>query len=157
MIKEQFSCSKPVKAYTAGALAPGANVGLVIDTKDYRSLTIALDVTVAADQIDSVSFQESADNITYVAVPEAEALYYPGSFPITADGLIHVGTVAKERYVKLVINAAAITGTVVAAYGLLQDSVIKPQVKESSVVADADMIMPSSTGDAVTTPPKRTA
>ena len=156
MIKEQFSCSKPVKAYTAGALSPGANNGLSIDTLNYRSLTVALDVTVAANQIDSVSWEESVDDSVWTAVPAAEALFYPDGFPIVADGLIHVGTVAKERYVRLVINAVAITGTVAAAYGLLQDSVIKPQVKESSVVADANIIAPGQTADAVTTPPKRT-
>ncbi len=156
MIKEQFSCSKPVKAYTAGALSPGANVGLSIDTRNYRSLTVALDLTVAANQIESISWEDSPDNSVWTAVVEAENLYYPDGFPITADGLIHIGTVAKERYVRFTINAVAITGTVVASYGLLQDSVVKPQVKESSVVADADIIAPDQTADAVTTPPKRT-
>ena len=156
MIKEQFSCSKPVKAYTAGALAPGANAGLSIDTKDYRSLTVALDLTVTGDQIESISWEDSPDNSNWTSVVEAERLYYPDEFPITASDLIHIGTVAKERYVRFTINAVAITGAVVASYGLLQDSVIKPQVKESSVVADANIIAPGQTADAVTTPPKRT-
>lgn len=156
MIKEQFSSSKPVKAYTAGALAPGANTGLSIDTKNYRSLTVALDLTVSADQIESVSWEDSPDDAVWTAVPDGEALYYPDGFPIDATGMIHIGTVAKERYVRMVINAVAITGNVVAAYGLLQDSVVKPQVKESSVVADADIVSPGKTGDAESTPPKRT-
>ena len=159
MIKEQFSCSKPVSAFAAGALSLGANNGVSIDTKDYRSLTIPVSLIITTGEVSAISFEDSPDNSVWTAVPSGENLFYPGSFPLTGAGakLIHVGTVAKERYTRMVITC---TGTVSIAAdimaGLLQDSVIKPQVKESSVVADANIINPGKTADAETTPPKRT-
>jgi len=165
MIKEQFSCSKPVLAIAATETINSntTTYGAWIDTQNYRSLTVPIDADWTTDgQIDSIGFQESAvvGHGDAADIPEAENLYYPGSFPIVADALIHVGCVAKERWVRLkIVTTGFSSGNIVIpkTAGLLQDSVIKPQVKESSVVADADMIMPSSTADAVTTPPKRTA
>lgn len=164
MIKEQFSGSKPVLAIAATSIVTDTTTyGEWIDTQNYRSLTIPLDFDWTTDgQIDSVGFQGSNDvgHADAADLDDAENLYYPGSFPVTADALIHVGCVAKDRYVRLKIVSTEHTAGSIAipkTAGLLQDSVVKPQVKESSVVADADMVMPSSTGDAVTTPPKRTA
>ena len=147
MLKDRFVDSKPVSAVAAGALSLGANNGVSIDTKDYRSLTIPVSLTITTGEVSGISFEESSDNSVWAAVPDAEALYYPGSFPLTGAGakLIHVGSVAKERYVRMVITC---TGTVSIAAdimaGFLQDSIVKPMVKESSVIADADTILPGN-------------
>jgi hypothetical protein len=162
MDKEQFSCSKPVLAFTPGALSLGDNFGLSIDTFNYRSLTMAIAATITTGEVASIKFQESSDNNSVDAwadIPEGENLYYPGSFPLTGAGakLVNVGCVAKERYVRVNIVC---TGTVdialSQALAQLQDSMFKPQVKEASVVADIDVRNPAPTGDAVTTAPKRT-
>ena len=154
---DRFSESKPVEAFTAGtALAAPTVTGLSIDTQNYRSLTLVLDLVISAGSVDSVSFEESDDNSVWVAVPDADALYYPDDFPLTADAVKHVGTVAKKRYVRAVLNCTGPTGSITASLGLLQDSLTKPQVKESSVIADADVNSPDQTADALSTPPKRT-
>ena len=163
MNTERFSESKPVLALTAaqGTLASATTtLGEAIDTKGYRSLTIPLDIDITTGEIASIGFQESSDDgvaDAYAAIDDSEVLYYPDDFPVDADKVVHVGCVAKERYVKLSIVT---TGTVAIAIpkslALLQDALTKPERKESSVIADADVISPDQTADAVTTPPKRT-
>ena len=162
MNTEKFSDSKPVIAYTAGALSLGANNGNGIDTQFYNSLTCILRATITTGEIDSVTWEESDDDGStdaYAAVPAVESLSYPGSFPLTGAGakIIHCGVIGKKRYVRPVITTS---GTVSIALdsmdGLLQCSLTKPMVKESSVLADADVIAPGPTADAATTPPKRT-
>jgi hypothetical protein len=158
MDREQFSNSKPVSAFAAAALSLGANNGVSIDTQNYRSLTIPVSLTITTGEVSGISFEDSPDNSVWTPVPAVENIFYPGSFPLTGAGakLVHVGTVAKERYVRMVITC---TGTVSIAAdimaGLLQDSQYKPQVKESSDVADADIIAPGKLADADTTAPKR--
>lgn len=157
MNQEKFSDSKlviPVAASTA--LATGDVNGSSIDTQFYNSLTIGLVLVVTAGQVNSITFEESDDNSIWTDVPTQENLYYPDDFPITASGNYHVGTIAKKRYVRAVINSdGSITGSVTYSLGFLQDSLTKPMVKESSVIADSDVISPDQTADAVTTPPKR--
>ena len=162
MIKEQFSNSKPVLAIGATSIVTDTTTyGEWIDTQNYHSLTIPLDFDWTTDgNIASVGFQgaNESDYSDAADLADAENLYYPGSFPVTGDALIHVGCVAKDRYVRLkIVTSGFTTGNIAIpkTAGLLQDSIISPQVKESSVVADADMIMPSTTADATTTPPKR--
>ncbi len=155
---DKFSDSKPVEAIAAGTALAATVTGNSIDTKNYRSLTLALDIAISAGSVDSVKFQESSDNgvsDAWADVPDAETLYYPDGFPISADAVVHIGSVAKERYVRPVLTCTGPTGTV-GSLGFLQDSLTKPQVKESSVIADADVNSPDKTADAVATPPKRT-
>lgn len=157
MNTEQFSRSKPVAGIDAGTALATTVTGNSIDTLEYRSLTLALDIAISAGTVDSIKFQESSDNgvsDAWADVDASEDLFYPGSFPVSADGLIHVGSVAKERYVRLVVECSTPTGTI-GALGLLQDSNTTVAVKTSSVIADADVISPGETGDAVTTHPKR--
>lgn len=165
MDKDRFSETKPVVAIAAETTinTNTTTYGAAIDTQFYNSLTIPIDVDWTTDgQIDSIGFQESSDSGVADAwedIPEGENLYYPGDFPITADDLIHVGCVAKEQYVRLkIVTTGFSSGNIVIprTIGLLQDSLTQPMVKESSVIADADVISPGQTGDAVTTPPKRT-
>jgi hypothetical protein len=143
MLVDRFVESKPIKLIDPATALAAAVTGNSIDTKDYRSLTAPLDIVISAGSLDSVKFQESPDDSVWADVPDAETLYYPGSFPVIADALIHIGSVAKERYVRVVLTCTAPTGTV-GAVGFLQDSIIKPMVKESSVIADADMILPGN-------------
>ena len=143
MLKDRFVDSKPVKLIDPATALAASVVGNSIDTKDYRSLTAPLDLVISAGSLDSVKFQESPDNSVWADVPDAETLYYPGSFPVVADALIHVGSVAKERYVRVVLTCTGPTGTV-GSVGFLQDSIVKPMVKESSVIADADIILPGN-------------
>lgn len=164
MDKEQFSCSKPVNAIAATATIDSdtTTYGAWIDTQNYRSLTVPIDAVRTTDgQIDSIGFQGAnlAGQADAADLDDSENLYYPGSFPLALTGLIHVGCVAKDRYVRLKIVTTGFTsGSIVIpkTTGLLQDSLYKPQVKESSVVADADVRNPAQTADAVTTAPKRT-
>lgn len=163
MDKEQFSNSKPVNAIAATATisTDTTTYGAWIDTKDYRSLIIPIDAVRTTDgQIDSIGFQGAnlagqADAADLVA---GENLFYPDDFPIVLTGLVHVGCIAKDRYVRLkIVTSGFTTGNIVIpkTTGFLMDSYFKPQVKESSVVADADVRMPDVTGDATTTAPKR--
>jgi len=157
MDKEQFSNSAPAVGFDPATALAASVTGNSIDTLNYRSVTLALVIAISAGSVDSVKWQESSDNgvaDAWADIPESENLYYPGSFPISADGNIHIGCVAKERYVRPVLTCTGPTGTV-AGVGLLQDSMVKPQVKESSVVADADMIAPGPLADADVTAPKR--
>ncbi len=158
MNTEKFSDSKPVTAIDAGTALAASVTGNSIDTQFYNSLTLTLDVTITAGSLDSIKFQESSDNgvgDAWSDIDDSETLYYPDDFAITATGLFHCGCVAKERYVRLVITCTTPTGTIGSA-GFLQDSLTKPMVKESSVIADADVNSPGTTADAESTPPKRT-
>lgn len=165
MDKEQHSNSKPVNAIAATATISTntTTYGAWIDTLNYRSLVVPIDVDWTTDgQIDSIGFQgaDASDQSDAADLDASENLFYPGSFPITADALVHVGCIAKERYVRLkIVTTGFSSGSIVIpkTSGLLLDSMYKPQVKESSVVADADVRNPAQTGDAVTTAPKRTA
>lgn len=160
MDRENFTTTKTVEAYTAGALSDGANTGNSIDTQFYNSLTAVFSFSVTAGQVDSILWEQSEDNGVsdpWTAVPTQENLYYPGSFPLTATGILTAGTVAKKRYVRPVITTSD-TPTISVVFGvaMLQDSLTKPMAKEASVLADTEVISPSATGDAKTTPPKRT-
>lgn len=157
MNTEKFSDSKPVTAIDAGTALAASVTGNSIDTQFYNSLTVTLDIAISAGSVDSIKFQESSDDgvsDAWADIDDSENLYYPDSFPVTADGLLHAGCVAKERYVRLVITCTGPTGTIGSA-GFLQDSLTKPMVKESSVIADADVNCPDTTADADSTPPKR--
>lgn len=157
MITEKFSDSKPVEAIAPGtALAVTVN-GASIDTQYYNSIVLNLDIAISAGTVDSIKFQESSDNNVadpWADIPDQENLFYPDDFPVSADALLHCGCVAKERYVRLVVTCTGPTGTI-GSQGFLQDSLTKPMVKESSAIADADVISPDATADAVATPPKR--
>lgn len=165
MNQETFSDSKPVNAIAA-TLTLTTNTttyGASIDTQFYNALIIPIDVDWTTDgQIDSIGFQESSDNgvaDAWADIDDSENLYYPDDFPITADALVHVGCVAKERYVRLkIVTSGFSSGNIVIpkTTGFLQKGYVKPNEKESSVLADADIVSPGQTADAVTTPPKRT-
>jgi hypothetical protein len=158
MNTEKFSDSKPVEAIAPSTALAATVTGSSIDTQYYNSIVLTLDITISAGSVDSVKFQESSDNgaaDAWTDIPAQENLFYPDDFPITANALKHCGCVAKERYIRPVITCTGPTGTIGSA-GFLQDSLTKPMVKESSVIADADVISPDQTADAVTTPPKRT-
>lgn len=162
---EQFSNSKPVNAIAATATisTDTTTYGAWIDTQGFRSLTVPIDADWTTDgQIDSIGFQgaDESDKSDAADLPDAENLYYPGDFPIDADGTIHVGCVAKTRYVRLKIVTSDFTsGSIVIpkTTALLQDPWAKPIVKESSVLADADVVSPGKTADSETTHPKRTS
>jgi hypothetical protein len=158
MNREKFSESKPVEAIAPTTALAATVTGSSIDTQFYDSIILNLDITISAGSVDSIKFQESSDNgvsDAWTDIPAQENLFYPDDFPISANALKHCGCVAKERYVRLVVTCTGPTGTI-GAQGFLQDSLTKPMVKESSVIADADVISPDQTADAVTTPPKRT-
>jgi hypothetical protein len=164
MITEKFSDSKPVLVYAAAALTgPGDNFGASIDTQYYNSLTAAIAITITTGEVASITWQESSDNNVSDAwedIPAQENMYYPDDFPLTGASsfLVHAGCIAKERYVRVkIVTTGTVSIALDGAYGLLQDSLTKPMVKESSVIADADVISPDATADAVTTPPKREA
>ena len=159
MNKEKFTQSKAVDAYAPAALSVGVNNGIAIDTQFFNSLTIPLSIDITAGQVDSIKFEQSDDGSTGWAVTgEDTDLYYPDDFPLTATGglLIHVGTVAKKRFVRLVIVTSD-TPTIAldSAVGLLQDSIRKPLTVNSSVIANANIHSQGDTGDASSTYPKR--
>lgn len=154
---DRFSESKPVAGIDVATALAATVTGNSIDTQNYRSLTMVLDIIISAGSVDTIKFQESSDNGVSDAwedIPTDENLLYPDGLPISADALVHVGCVAKERYVRPVLLCTTPTGTV-SGLALLQDSKTMPQVKESSVLADADVTSPGTTGDAASTPPKR--
>ena len=163
MNKEQFSNSKPVNAVAATATitTDTTTYGAWIDTLYFRSLTIPLDLTVTTDgQVDSIGFQEAneSDKSDAADCDDAVNLYYPDGFPIDASALVHVGCVSKKRYVRLkIVTSEFASGSIVIpkTAGLLQDSYVKPDIKESSVIADEDIISPGALADADTTAPKR--
>jgi hypothetical protein len=157
MNQEKFSDSKPVEAIAPTTALAATVTGSAIDTQFYNSLILNLDITISAGSVDSVKFQESSDSGSSDAwedIPAQENLYYPDDFPVSASAILHCGCVAKERYVRLVVTCTGPTGTI-GSQGFLQSSLTKPMVKESSVIADADVISPDATADAVSTPPKR--
>ena len=154
MNKEQFSNSKPVVGIDAATALAATVTGNAIDTQGFKSVTLVLDIAISAGSVDAISFVESEDNVTFTACDDAVVLYYPDGLPISADAVIHVGCVSKKQYIKPVLTCTAPTGTV-GALGLLQDAYQKPDVKESSVVADADIVSPGPLADADTTAPKR--
>lgn len=159
MNKEQFTCSKAVEAYAPASLSDGVNNGIAIDTQFFNSLTLPLSIDITAGQVDSIKFEQSDDGSTgWAATAEDTDLYYPDDFPLTTTGglLIHVGTVAKKRYVRVVIvTSDTPTIALVSAIGLLQDSIRKPLTVNSSVIANADIHSQGDTGDASSTYPKR--
>lgn len=159
MNKEQFTCSKAVRAYTAGSISTGINNGLAIDTKGFNSFTLPIDINITAGQVDSIKFEQSENGSTgWAPTTEDTDLFYPDDFPITTTGalLIHVGSVAKERYIRVVIVASDTpTIALTSAIGVLQDSVRKPHAKESSIIADDDVHTQGDTAGTKVTYPKR--
>lgn len=163
MNTENFSNSRPVKAFDTAALAAAAvTTGLGIDTQGFSSLTIVVGAVITTGDISAISWEQSDDNgVTdaYAAVDDSVALYAKDLFPITGAGAkaIMAGTVAKKRWVRPILTT---TGTVSIAlqdcYGLLQDSYVQPNAVESSVLSADEINSPGATADAVTTPPKRT-
>lgn len=154
---DRFSESKAVTAIDPGtATVVGVLTGNEIDTQNYRSLTIPVVIDWTAGAITAIGFTESdTSGGTFTAVPADDVLYYPDALPIGADQTLVVGCVAKKRYVKMTITADNVGIEIVAAEGLLQDSLTTPQAKEASVLSDADVSSPGKTGDAESTPPKR--
>lgn len=159
MNKEQFTCSKAFEAFVPGSISVGVNNGAAIDTQFFNSFTLPLSIDITAGQIDSIKFEQSDDGSTGWAVTDEDTdLFYPDDFPLVVTGglLIHVGTVAKKRYVRVVIVASDTpTIALVSAIGLLQDSIRKPLTVNSSVIANADIHSQGDTGDASSTYPKR--
>lgn len=166
MDKERFSHSAPVLASADTTISTDTTTyGEWIDTLGYGSLTVGLDVTITTDgQIDSIGWQgaDEDDQSDAADLDDSLALYYPDAFPIATTGeqQIHVGTVAKSRYVRMAITTSEFSSgsiAIAAAVGLLQDSDTTPAVKESSVIADDDIVSPGDEGDTATTFPKREA
>ena len=154
---DKFSDSKPVVAIDpATATVVGVLTGNEIDTQNYRSLTIPLDIDWTAGAISAVGFTESdTSGGVFVAVDDDNVLYNPDLLPVGADIQLVVGCIAKKRFVKLTITADNVGIDINSAVGLLQDGLTVPQVKAQSVIADADVSSPGKTGDAESTPPKR--
>jgi len=159
MNKEKFTESKAVDAYAPAAISLGVNNGIAIDTQFFNSLTIPLSINITTGEIDSIKFEQSDDGSTGWAVTgEDTDLFYPDDFPLTTTGglLIHVGSVAKKRYVRIVIVASGtVSIALVSAIALLQDSIRKPLTVNSSVIANADIHSQGDTADASSTYPKR--
>jgi hypothetical protein len=162
MNKEQFTCSKAAIAFAAGAISNGVNNGASIDTMGFNSFTLPLDIDITAGQIDSIKFEQSDDAAgspdPWAPTSEDTDLFYPGDFPLTTTGglIINVGSVAKKRYIRVVIVASDTpTIALTSAIGLLQDSIRKPHSKESSVIADDDIHTQGDTAGTKVTYPKR--
>ena len=154
---DKFSDSKAVIAIDAAtATVVGVLTGNELDTQNYRSLTIPIDIDITTGTITAVGFTESdTTGGVFTAVSGDNVLFNPDLLPVTVDGQLIVGCIAKKRFVKLTITADATTIVINSAAGLLQDSLTAPQVKAASVIADADVSSPGTTGDAASTPPKR--
>ena len=159
MNKEKFSQSKPVEAFAPGAISLGVNNGIAIDTQHHNSFILPLSLDITTGQIDSIKFEESDDGSTgWAPTDEDTDLYYPDDFPLVATGglLINVGSVAKKRYIRVVIVASGtVSIALVSAIGELQDSIRKPNTVNSSVFANADINSQGDTADASSTFPKR--
>jgi len=154
---DKFSDSKAVTVIDpATATVVGVLTGNEIDTAGYESLTVPVVIDWTAGSITAIGFTESdTSGGTFTAVPADEVLYYPDALPIGSDQTLVVGCVAKKRYVKMTITADNVGIDIVSAEGLLQDSQTKPLTKAASVLADADVSSPGTTGDADSTAPKR--
>ena len=159
MNKEQFTKSTAIEAYAPAALVNGVNNGIALDTQFFNSFTLPLSINITAGQVDSIKFEQSDDGSTgWAATAEDTDLYYPDDFPLTTAGglLIHVGTVAKKRYIRVVIvTSNTPTISLVSAVGLFQNPIRTPLTVHSSVIANADINSQGDTGDASSTYPKR--
>lgn len=154
---DRFAESKAVTAIDpATSTVVGVLTGNEIDTQNYRSLTIPVAIDWTAGALTAIGFTESdTSGGTFTAVPADDVLFYPDVLPIGADQTVVVGCVAKKRFVKLTLTADNVGMSITSAEGLLQDSLTMPQAKTASVLADADVSSPGTTGDAASTPPKR--
>lgn len=132
MNTEKFSDSKPVVGIDAGTALAATVTGNAIDTQGFKSLTLALDLTISAGTVDTISFTESDDDVTYTACDDAVVLYAK-DLPYSASALVHVGCISKKQYVKPVITCTGVTGTV-TGIGFLQDANDKPNGDTSSVL-----------------------
>ena len=161
MNKEKFTQSKAVLAFAAGAISVGVNNGAGIDTQFFNSFILPLDIDITAGQIDSIKFEQSDDDGStdaYAPTGEDTDLFYPDDFPLVATGglLIHVASVAKKRWIRVVIVASDTpTIALTSAIGFLQDSIRKPLTVNSSVIANADIHSQGDLADASSTYPKR--
>jgi len=162
MEKEIFSKSTGGVALSATSVSSAtATAGNWIDTLGYESATFIVTVSsYTGGSISGVSFNGSniASHSDSTTVTDANTLYQPTLFPVTSNGSFVVGSVAKTRYIQLVLTSALPTiGFAVESYYLLSDALAQPPVINSSTVSLAEQNGYTQEGDTLSTPPKYSA
>jgi len=113
------------------AVADGADVeGSVIDRQGSDGLEIIFQVGAYTDGSVTPLIEESADNVTYTAVADANLTNTEVSAALTAAGVSSIGYVGSLRYVRATaVTAAASTlsvGATYVKYGLRLRGVVDP-------------------------------
>ena len=109
---------------TLDALAPiviGSDTttnGIEIDTNGFESLTFLLRASSYTDGTFTASLEESdVSGSGYTAV---DSVFVIGEVALTAAGVASIGSVAKKRYIRLVITSTAVTtGTTLDSLAVL--------------------------------------
>ena len=162
MNKEKFTESIPVLATAALTINTDTTTyGEWIDTQFFNSLTVPLDIDITTDgEIASIGFQGSdvVGHADAADLDDALNLYYPDAFPVDADAVVHVGCVAKTRWVRLkIVSTDHSSGSIAIpkTLALLQDSIRKPLTVASSVIANTDIHSQGDLADMSSTYPPR--
>ena len=113
------------------AVADGEDVvGAVIDRQGSDGLEIILQVGAYTDGSVTPLVEESADNVTYTAVADADLTNTEASAVLSAAGVSHIGYIGSKRYVRVsAVTAAASTlsvGATYVKYGLRVRGVVNP-------------------------------
>ena len=156
-----FSKSTGGVALTSTAVSTaGAQTSAIwIDTLGYETADLLLYVSAyASGSISGVSFNGSniAAHTDSVAIDDHFTEYYPSIFPITATGVYHIASVAKYRYIQLVVTTANPTVSMtISAYYFLSMAWSNPPIVQSSDLILAQIGGYTVEGDTNSTTPKR--
>lgn len=113
------------------AVANGEDVtGEVIDRQGSDGLEIAIQVGAYTDGSVTPLVEESADNVTYTAVADADLTNTEASAALSSAGVSNIGYIGSKRYVRVTaVTASASTlsvGATYVKYGLRVRGVVDP-------------------------------
>lgn len=161
MEREIFSKSAGVVALASTSISSATVTnGAWIDTLGFESLTVLLNITAYSGGNIGISFNGSnsaaGSHADSVAVSNDNTLYQPAIVTAPSVAVFVIGSVAKYRYVQLVLTTSNPTVSVTAAaLALLSDAWSQPPVVNSSTLSLSEINGGTVEGDTNWTTPKR--
>jgi hypothetical protein len=158
---DRFSEGKSVVAITSSNIVTATDtLGEIIDTQYYGSIVVGIDVAdVTTGQISAITFEEGDDSGLSDAadIDDSVLLINDGQLPVTAAGVIRVGTVSKKRYVRLKITTTGTVDITLSGMAELGNAMSQPKEIASSVLETSEIYAPGTEADSIVTNPKRTS
>ncbi len=136
MNKELFSNSKGVNAFTRAQITTVTTTyGAWIDTSNFNSLLILLNIVITTGTITGIVVQEAnaSDQSDAAVVNDDVKLLNPSQFPIAVSKIVKIGTVSKKKYVRVGVTTAGTVSMYVDGMAVLSDSIFAPADVDSTI------------------------